>query len=192
MVDHLRRRLGEGGRGIVTKGQDAGVGDLVWEEVFQPERVRLRVGPGIDSIAVKAVNRDDAAIVRHWSASTVVLVGLMEAYKREKEKQVTQQQIRRRNFSVDKPQTAPLLSLSGEEERRRGQRSHARRSSYLGNWTDTTNNRGFQQRDGWCAKGGAQGGGVEWVEAKAGLKSAHLSVCSNRSLRWPDFSLSCT
>lgn len=70
VVDHLRRRLRERGHGVVAKGQDARIGDLLRQEVFQPERVRLRVGPGVDGITPETVDGHDAAVIK-----TLRLVG---------------------------------------------------------------------------------------------------------------------
>jgi hypothetical protein len=59
VVNHLRRRLTERGVGIVAKGHDAGIRDLEREEIFQPERLRFRVGPGVGRVAAESVDGHD-------------------------------------------------------------------------------------------------------------------------------------
>ena len=56
MVDHLRRRPSKGQGGIVAEGHDAGIGNLLREEVFQPKRLRFGVCPGGEGIAAEAVD----------------------------------------------------------------------------------------------------------------------------------------
>lgn len=56
MIDHIRHRLSEGCGGIVAKRHDASVGNLLREEIFEPERVRFRVCPGCNQIAAESVN----------------------------------------------------------------------------------------------------------------------------------------
>ena len=51
MVHHLCRRLSKRGVGIVAEGHDTGIGDLPGEEIFRPERLRLRVCPGLGRVA---------------------------------------------------------------------------------------------------------------------------------------------
>lgn len=60
MVNHLRRRLSESGSGVVTEGHNASIGDVFREEIFQPERLRLRVRPGVDGITAQAMQCHDA------------------------------------------------------------------------------------------------------------------------------------
>jgi hypothetical protein len=48
-----------GGR-IVTEGHDASIGDAWREEVFQPQRLVLRIDPGVDGITGEVMNRHDA------------------------------------------------------------------------------------------------------------------------------------
>lgn len=61
MVQHIRRRLSQGGGGgVIAKGHDLSVGNLSREEVPPLEWVRLRLGLGVDGIAAKAVHGHDA------------------------------------------------------------------------------------------------------------------------------------
>jgi hypothetical protein len=60
VVDDIGGGLAEGSRGIVAEGKDAGILDLVRQEVFEPECIRLRVCPGVDGIAAQAVHGDYA------------------------------------------------------------------------------------------------------------------------------------
>lgn len=62
MVNHLHRRLSKRGVCIITEGHDASVGDLLGEEIFQPERLQLRACPGSEGIAVEAVDSHDTKV----------------------------------------------------------------------------------------------------------------------------------
>jgi hypothetical protein len=59
MVDHLCRRLSKCRGRIVPEGHATSIGNLLREEIFQPEGLRLRVCPGVDSIAAEAVDSHD-------------------------------------------------------------------------------------------------------------------------------------
>lgn len=67
MIDYLRCRFGEGGRGVIAKSQDTGIGNLLREEVFEPEGICLWVGPGVNGIAAQTVNRDNAVVTHDRS-----------------------------------------------------------------------------------------------------------------------------
>jgi hypothetical protein len=109
-IDHLRRRLGECGRRIVPKGQDTRIGNLLRQEVFQPERARLRVGLGVDGIAAKAMHRDDTVIARYRPAYPVVVADAVEA--KERSSLLKSRHVAR---SFRWIHTAPSLSQSGED-----------------------------------------------------------------------------
>jgi hypothetical protein len=71
VVDHLRRRLREGGHGVVAKGQDAGIGDLLREEIFQPECVGP--GVGLDGVTSGAMDSHDAIVAKDTCISSFSL-----------------------------------------------------------------------------------------------------------------------
>ena len=60
MIYHLRRRLSKRGIGIVAEGHDASIRDLAREEIFQLERLRLRVCPGVGRVAAESVHGHNA------------------------------------------------------------------------------------------------------------------------------------
>lgn len=62
MVHDLRGRLSKGGIGIVAEGHDASIGDLLREEVFQPERLGFGVCPGSKGIAAETMNGHDTVV----------------------------------------------------------------------------------------------------------------------------------
>lgn len=62
MIDHARRRLSEGGGSIVAEGHDASIGNLLREEIFQPERFRFRVCPGVNRITAQSVHGHDTGV----------------------------------------------------------------------------------------------------------------------------------
>jgi hypothetical protein len=59
MIDNLRGRLSKRDVGVVAEGHYTSIGDLLGEEIFQPERLRLRVCPGGKGIAAEAVDGHD-------------------------------------------------------------------------------------------------------------------------------------
>src|ERR1700761_1666282 len=59
MINDLRRRLSKRHVGIVAEGHDAGIGDLLGEEISQPELLRFRVCPGAEGIAAEAMDGHD-------------------------------------------------------------------------------------------------------------------------------------
>ena len=60
VIDHVRRRFSEGCGSVIAKGHDTSIGNLLGKEVFQPERVRFWVGPGVDGIASESMHSDNA------------------------------------------------------------------------------------------------------------------------------------
>ncbi len=46
-------------RRCVAEGHDASIGDLIGEEIFQPEGFRLRVNPGVEGVAAEAADGHD-------------------------------------------------------------------------------------------------------------------------------------
>jgi hypothetical protein len=56
MINDLRRRLSKRGVGIVAEGHDASIGDLLGEEISQPERLRFGVCPGGEGVAAEAMH----------------------------------------------------------------------------------------------------------------------------------------
>jgi hypothetical protein len=70
MIDDLRRRLSKRSVGIVAKGHDARIGDLVGEEVFQQERLRLRVCPGGEGVTAEAVDSHDTKLRQRLAKAT--------------------------------------------------------------------------------------------------------------------------
>lgn len=60
VVDDIGGGLAESSRGIVAEGEDAGILDLMRQEVFEPECIRIGVCPGCNGIAAQAVHGDYA------------------------------------------------------------------------------------------------------------------------------------
>ena len=60
VIHHLRRRLSKRGIGIVAEGHDTGIGDLERQKIFQPERLRLWVCPGVGRVAAESVHGHNA------------------------------------------------------------------------------------------------------------------------------------
>lgn len=59
MINHLCGRLSKCQNSVVVERHDTGVGDLLREEIFQPERLGLAVSPGLDGVTVEAMHGDD-------------------------------------------------------------------------------------------------------------------------------------
>lgn len=62
MIDNVGGRLSKRRFGVVSEGHDAGIGDLLGKEVFQPELLRLGVCPGREGIAAETVDGHDAVV----------------------------------------------------------------------------------------------------------------------------------
>jgi hypothetical protein len=61
MINRRRRRLSRHGVGVVAESHGTGIGDLLRQEIFQPERLRLEVCPGVDG-AAEAVDSHDTKV----------------------------------------------------------------------------------------------------------------------------------
>lgn len=57
MIGNLRHRSSKRDAGVIAEDHDAGTGDPLQEDVFQPELLRLRVCPGSDGIGAETVDR---------------------------------------------------------------------------------------------------------------------------------------
>ena len=66
MIRHLCRRLSKRRVGVVAERHNASIGDLLGQEVFQPERLRFRMCPGLDPVTAQSVHGHDAK-ARMWS-----------------------------------------------------------------------------------------------------------------------------
>jgi hypothetical protein len=64
MFNDPRRRLSKRCVGVVSKGHNSGIGDMIGEKVSQPELPGPWVRPGVDSIAAEAVDSYDAVVRR--------------------------------------------------------------------------------------------------------------------------------
>lgn len=62
MIYDFCGRLSKGDVGIVAKGHDPGIRDLLREEISQPALLRLGVCPGVDGIAAEAMHGHDAVV----------------------------------------------------------------------------------------------------------------------------------
>jgi hypothetical protein len=62
MINNLRGRLSKRDVGVVAENHDASIEDLVEEEIFQLEGLRLRVRPGSEGIAAEAVDGHDTNV----------------------------------------------------------------------------------------------------------------------------------
>lgn len=64
MINNLGGRLPKCRVGIIAESHDAGIRDLLGKKVFQPELLGLRVCPGGESVAAKAMDGHDT--VARW------------------------------------------------------------------------------------------------------------------------------
>lgn len=76
MIYDVGSGLAERGRSVVAVGKDADILDFVRQEVFEPERVRLGMCPGLDGVAAQAVHGDytSARSARSALRSTVAML----------------------------------------------------------------------------------------------------------------------
>jgi hypothetical protein len=62
MISNLRTRLSKHGVGVVAEGHKASIGNLLREEIFQPELLRLWMYPGGEGVATEAMDSHNTKV----------------------------------------------------------------------------------------------------------------------------------
>ncbi len=76
MIDDIGGGLAERSSGVVAESKDAGILDFVRQEVFEPERLRIGMCPGLDGVAAQAMHGDYTEVesTRSVLRSTVAML----------------------------------------------------------------------------------------------------------------------